>query len=137
MRSSFREKSLWLMLASLVGVFGFYFATALPSPNQDVMPEQMVQFVLAIVMLVVIQVVGHAVIAIVDRRADVDERDKLIELRGTNYSSYVMGTGAFFSLCAALVTNGNFVFTHILLAFWVLAEITRIASQLFMHRKGV
>ncbi len=133
---SFREKSLWLMLASLLGVFGFYFAVVLPPEAPNVMPEQVAVFALAVVMLVVVQIVGHVAIAIVDRRTDTDERDRLITLKGARNSGFVLATGAFLALCAALATEGNFVFMHVLLAFWVLAEIVQIGSQLIMYRRG-
>jgi hypothetical protein len=136
MNFSFHEKSLWLMLVSLVGVFGFYFATVLPTDAVNVMPYQIVLFVLAIVMLVIMQIVGHLVIAISDRRPETDERDRLIELKGTRTAAYVLATGVFLALCAALLTNGNFVFTHVLLGFWVLAQLVEIGSQLFLHRRG-
>lgn len=141
MNLSFQEKSLWLMFVSLVGVYGFYFyfafVTVLPTDAAvDVMPHQVVLFVLAVVMLVIMQIVGHIVIAIVDRRTETDERDRLIELKGTRIAAYVLATGVFLALCAALLTNGNFVFTHVLLGFWVLAQLVEIGSQLFLYRRG-
>lgn len=134
---SFQEKSLWLMFVSLVGVFGFYFVTVLPTDAVNVMPQQVALFVLAVVMLVIMQIVGHIVIAVVDRRhTETDERDRLIELKGTRTAAYVLATGVFFALCAALLTKGNFVFTHLLLGFWVLAQLVEIGSQLFLYRRG-
>jgi amino acid transporter len=133
---SFREKSLWLMLVTLVASFGFYFATVLPPSAADVVPQQVVLFVIAVVMLVIMQIVGHVLIAIVDRREETDERDRLIELKGTRNASYVLATGVFVALCAAMVTDGNFVFTHLLLASWVLAQMVEIGSQLFLHQRG-
>ena len=47
----------------------------------------------------------------------------------------MLATGVFFALCAALLTQGNFVFTHVLLAFWVLAQLMQIGSQLFLYRR--
>jgi heme/copper-type cytochrome/quinol oxidase subunit 2 len=133
---SFREKSLWLMLVALVASFGFYFATVLPPSAADVLPHQVILFVIAVVMLVIMQIVGHIFIAIVDRRAETDERDRLIELKGTRNASYVLASGVFVALCAAMVTDGNFVFTHLLLASWVLAQVVEIGSQLFLHQRG-
>ena len=133
---SFREKSLWLMFVTLIASFGFYFMTALPPGAADVVPQQVVLFVVAVVLLVIMQIVGHILIAVVDRRADTDERDRLIELKGTRNAGYVLATGVFLSLCAALVTDGNFVFTHLLLASWVLAQLVEIGSQLVLHRRG-
>jgi hypothetical protein len=136
MSLSFQEKSLWLMFVSLVGVFGFYFVTVLPASGADVMPNQMVLFTVAVVMLVIMQIVGHAVIAIMDRNTETDERDRLIALKGTRNAAYVLATGVFLALCAAMVTDGNFLFTHLLLGFWVLAQLVEIGSQLFLYRRG-
>ncbi|MGH8758216.1 MAG: hypothetical protein ACREVW_01670 [Burkholderiales bacterium] len=133
---SFQEKSLWLLLVSLVAGFGFYFGSVLPTDAVDVMPHQVVVFALAVVMLVILQIVGHVVIALVDRRTATDERDRLIELKGARNAAYVLATGVFLALCAALVTKGNFVFTHVLLGFWALAQLVEIGSQLFLHRRG-
>ncbi|HEX6367665.1 MAG TPA: hypothetical protein VF006_01955 [Longimicrobium sp.] len=133
---SFQEKSLWLMFASLAGVFGFYFVTVLPTDGADVMPHQVVLFTVAIVVLVIMQIVGHVVIAIVDRRTETDERDRLIGLKGTRNASYVLATGVFLALCAAVMAEGNFLFTHVLLGFWVLAQMVEIGSQLFLYRRG-
>jgi hypothetical protein len=133
---SFQEKSLWLMFVSLVAGFGLYFATVLPGAGANVMPHQVVVFALAVALLVIMQVVGHIVIAIVDRRTDSDERGRLIELKGTRNAAYVLATGVFFALCAALLTEGNFIFTHVLLGFWVLAQLVEIGSQLALHRRG-
>ncbi len=132
---SFQEKSLWLMFVSLVGVFGFYFVTVLPADAANVMPHQVVLFTAAVVMLVIMQVVGHIVIAIVDRNTETDERDRLIGLKGTRNAAYVLATGVFLALCAALLTDGNFVFTHVLLGSWVVAQLVEIGSQLFLYRR--
>ncbi len=141
MNLSFQEKSLWLMFVSLLVTFGLYFAVVvapvLPvDPSSNVLPPQIALFVVAVVVLVIAQVVGHVVIAIVDQRTDTDERDRLIALKGTRNAAYVLATGVFCALCAALVTRGNFVFTHLLLAFWVLAQLVETGSQLALYRRG-
>lgn len=140
MGMSFQEKSLWLMFVSLVGGFCFYFyfafTTVLPTDAAvNVMPHQVGFFVAAIVLLVIMAVAGNIVIAIMDRRTETDERDRLIGLKGTRNAAYVLATGAFLALCAALVTEGNFIFTHVLLGFWVLAQLVEIGSQLFLYRR--
>jgi hypothetical protein len=139
MGMSFQEKSLWLMFVGLVAVFGSYFWIALrvmPSRGPDVMPPHVALFGFVVVVLVVTQVAGHVVLAVVDRRTATDERDRLFELKGTRNAAYVLATGVFFALSAALLTKGNFVFTHVLLGFWVLAQLVEIGSQLFFYRRG-
>ncbi len=133
---SFQEKSLWLMFVSLVAVFALYFGTVLPTDAVDVMPQQVVKFVLAVSMLVIMQIAGHIVIAIEDRRTETDERDRLIRLLGIRNAGYVLAMGVFFALCAALISEGNFLFTHVLLGSWVLAQLVEIGSQLFVYRRG-
>lgn len=79
---SFQEKSAWLLFLSLLLVFGLYFASVLPSESANVRPDQVLLFVGVVVLLVVLQIVGHALLAIQDRRTEADERDRLIALKG-------------------------------------------------------
>ncbi|NTW67750.1 MAG: hypothetical protein HGB21_15815, partial [Nitrospirae bacterium] len=60
MSSSFQEKSLWLMLTSLVTVFGFYFTSALPAEGANVGPRQMSLFIVAVVL---VMGMGHLAVA--------------------------------------------------------------------------
>jgi hypothetical protein len=114
-----------------------HFMTVLPAHGVNVMPHQVMLFILAIALLVITHILGHAIIAIGDRRTEVDERARLIELKGNRNGSYVLATGVFFALSAAVFTEGDFLFTHLLLGFWVLAQLVEIGSQLALHRRGV
>jgi len=136
MHRSFQEKSLWLMFLSLTLISGLYFASVLPAESANVLPQQIVLFVALIVLLVALQIGGHIVLAIVDRRYETDERDRIIALKGTRNASYVLATGVFVSICLALLTEGDFLFTHVLLAFWVLAQLVEIGSQLALYHMG-
>ncbi len=136
MGMSFQEKGLWLMFVGLVGGFGFYFAMVLQTATVNLMPYHLVFFVLAVVLLVITQVVGYILIASFDRNTKTDERDQLIELKGKRNGAYVLATGVFLALCTTLVTEGNFTFAHMLLGFWVLAQLVEIGSQLFLYRRG-
>lgn len=140
---SFHEKSLWLLFVSLIGIFGCYFAVVLPAKAVDVQPGQIGLFAVLVVLLVLIQIVGAILLAIVgklsgsmDGTHDTDERDKLIGLKSTRNGSYILAVGVCMSLCAALVTQGNFVFMNLLLGFWVLAQLVEIGSQLVQYRRG-
>lgn len=136
MSLSFREKSLWLMLIGLMGTFTFYFARVLPSSAVNVEPRHMALFALAVTILVIVAIGGHIVFAIFDRRTAADERDRLVELKGRRNASYVLATGVFIALCLPELTTGTFLFTHVLLAFWVLAQGVEIGSQLYLLRRG-
>lgn len=141
MSLSFREKSLWVVSAGLVGTFALYFAGALAIggngiDSTDVGVNHAAMLGVATVILVVTQIVGHAIIAIVDRRTETDERDRLIALKGSRNGGFVLAIGAFAALTAALLTKGNFVCSHVLLGFWVLAQLTENVSQLASYRRG-
>jgi len=135
---TFAEKSLWATVATVSAVFLTYFAAALPVRNgTDVGPVRVVWFVLAVVALAVTQGVAHAVLAVLDRRTDTDERGRLIELRGVRNGAYVLATAVFTALCAAIVTEGNAIFVHVLLAGWVAAQLVESGSQLVLYRRPV
>ena len=131
---TFREKSLWTLLAGLLAAFGFYVITVLPAAGPDVDSDQVVLFVVAVVLLIMVQIVGHGLIAALDQRTETDERDELIALRGARWGGQVLGLGVAVAMVAAVMSEGNFLFTHVLLAFWVLAELVEIGTQLAYYR---
>jgi uncharacterized BrkB/YihY/UPF0761 family membrane protein len=139
---TFKEKSLWITLVGLVVAFGGYFysaySTILPTTAaKDLLPHQAGLFIGATVLLVLILLAGHIVIALLDRRTEPDERDRSIELRAGQYSSFVLATGVFLALCTALMTEGNAIMAHVLLGSWVIAQGVEITSQLVLYRRGV
>ncbi|HET7774106.1 MAG TPA: hypothetical protein VFK82_09800 [Burkholderiaceae bacterium] len=148
MNLSFKEKSLWLMLISLLVAFGLYFGKTLPEHfalAHSEQPERALwmtlahanRFALAVIVLVALSVVGHTLIALLDRRTTTDERDRLISLLGARNGGFVLATGVFFALVAAVHTHGNFIFAHVLMLGWVAAELVNIGTQLWLHRRGV
>jgi hypothetical protein len=142
MHLTFREKSLWFLLLSLVVAFGAYFSSVLPARLANIAPAQVMTFVCMLILLVIVEVVGQVMLVIASRRElaapiQSDERDALINLRSTRLASYVLATGVFCSLCVALIVPGNFAFVHVLLSFWVLAQAVEIVSQLILYRRGV
>ena len=142
MNLTFRERSLWLLLLSLTVTFGFYFASVLPMQLTNVTPSHVMTFIGTLILLVIIQIIGNAILAIARRRelagkVQNDERDVLINLKSTRLAFYVLSVGVFCSLCIALLVPGNFFFVHVLLAFWVLAQVIEILSQLILYRFGV
>jgi hypothetical protein len=138
---SFREKSLALQMASLVVVFASYFFWVWPRRTKQLESGQIAAFFAVLVALVLLQIAGHALLAIVSRKelsrsVQTDERDRLISLRALRISSWVLAAGVFLSLSIAASVPGNFAFTHTLLAFWVIAQFTELLSQWVDYRRG-
>jgi hypothetical protein len=138
---SFQEKSQWLVLIALVVVYGGYFAHVLPGHGTNVAPADMALFAGAVVSLIVLQVVGHIVLAIASRRelahgVQHDERDDRIDLRANRLASYLLAFGAFTSLVVALIVPGNFAFVHVLFGSLVLSNICDAAARIALYRRG-
>ena len=141
MPMSFREKTQWIALLAVFVVFARYFAQALPAHGPDIAPQDVVRFIGAIVLLVVLQVVGQAALAIASRREAArgiqqDERDMLIGLRASRISLHVLGVAVFTALVTALTVPGNFAFVHVLFGGWVLAQVVELAARVAMYRRG-
>lgn len=142
MNLSFREKSLWLLLLGLVATFGYYFVSVLPARSPDIGSQQVMTFVGVTVLLVITQIVGSILLAVGSRgelagRMQSDERDARISCKGTGIASGILAAGVFSSLCAAVFIPGNFVFVHVLLAFWVIAQLAEITANLVLYRRGL
>ena len=102
----------------------------------DRLPPVVVLFHVAVAVLVAFAVVGHVIIALLDRRTAEDERDRLIALKGARIGSFVLAVGVFFALWLAVASTGNFWFTQVLLGFWVLAQLSDYSVQLKLQRQG-
>ena len=143
---SFREKSLWVMLLAMALATFFYgHAVVYVSHEQfetvawramTVNAPMLVMFHIGVAVLVAFAIFGHLVIALFDQRTEEDERDRLIALKGTHIGGIVLAVGVFFALWLAVASTGNFWFTQLLLAFWVLAQMSDYAVQLWQHRQG-
>ena len=143
---SFREKSLWVMLLAMALAAFFYgHAVAYVSHEQfetvawrsmTANAPMLVMFHIGVAVLVAFAIFGHLVIALFDQRTEEDERDRLIALKGAHVGGIVLAVGVFFALWLAVASTGNFWFTQLLLAFWVLAQMSDYAVQLWQHRQG-
>ena len=136
---SFREKSAWISLISILVVSGFFFLhvpwTVSPSASAALVHGMMY----CILALVIIEVVAHIVVAIrapEDAQAPKDERERLIDLRATRVSHYVYVIGSLLALtlihCGANAPGLGFA---VLFAF-VIGQVVKHAARIVFHRRG-
>jgi hypothetical protein len=95
---SFRYKSAWVSLVSMVLVYGWYFGGVIAAGHNGFgTGGTMVGLIATIVILTVLQIVGHILIAIFSPgwSGKLDEREWAFELRATNVGYYALIAGLF------------------------------------------
>jgi len=130
---SFREKSAWISLVTMLCIFGFYFWSVVHSgPSGG-------SLLGTIIFLVVVQTVLTIAVAIVapkEAKAPRDERDRLIELKATRFA-YGLLAGSVACACFFGAFQPPIIFsTNALLFILVAAEILRSGCQVFQYRRS-
>ena len=135
---SFREKSAWISLLSMAGIYGVYFWSVVKAGPQAG-GFHFGKLLGTIIVLVIVQVMLNVAVAIYapsEAKAPPDERDKLIELRAMRVAYAGLATGIAFA-CFFGAFNPPIVFnTNALLFILVTAEIMRCACQIVQYRRG-
>ena len=143
---SFREKSAWITLITLIALsilFFLHFPRPWSvAPAAD--PSMFHVMMLLIATFIVVEIIGHIAIAIWsprDARAPKDERERLIALKSAAIAGYVY---AFTSLGSVFITvhltggNGNLIgLAYLILASFVLAEIVQYGLRVYYFRRGL
>lgn len=138
---TFQEKSTLTMTAILVVVFGWYFTLVLGpiagSPVRELAYTGLM--VAAVVLLVILAAVSHAVLALAFRsQADTrdDERGRLIGLRSERIAGYLLAVGVCAGIGLAIIQAETFWIAQVLISALVLAEITEGVIKLVLYRRG-
>jgi uncharacterized membrane protein len=136
---SFREKSAWISVLSMAGIYGFYFWSvkqAAPGASGFRLFGGLLGTIIALVVVQIVLTVAVAIFAPTDAQVSRDERDKLIELRAMRVAYAGLATGIAVA-CFFGSFNPPVVFnTNALLFVLVTAEILRSACQIVQYRRG-
>ena len=106
---------------------------------------------MVIILITVLQVIIQSFIAIRNRNEREDERDKLIEIVSRRNGYWTLCIGVWFLLVHLVIEGSgtwfnfyhNLIFTsptylaHLLLLFFVLAEVTNFVTQVYHYRRGM
>lgn len=137
---SYREKTLYASLGAELVVYGSYFLLHKQNSVNEVAGM--------ITAIIVLQIVLQLVIAALTRNRVIDERDRLIELRGYRagylalVSFMVIGLGMLWLHTAVgdLRMDNRMMGLHFLSVFFgmvVIADITKTATQIVAYRKAL
>lgn len=135
---SFREKTAWISLLSMSGIYGFYFWSVIQSgPHHG--GFQVGGLLETIIALVIVQVVLTTAVAIYkpsEAKAPRDERDKLISLRATRVAYSGLATSVAMACFFGAMTPPIIFNTNALLFLLVTAEILRALCQVIQYRRS-
>ena len=135
---SFREKSAWISMLSISGIYGFYFWSVM-HPGSQVGGYHFGGLLDTIIALVVVQIVLTVAVAIFkpnEAKAPRDERDKLIELRAMRVAYTALATSVALACFFGAFDPPILFNTNALLFILVTAEILRSACQIVQYRRG-
>ncbi len=133
---SFKEKSLWALLISLVAVFGNYYIQLNVPDSAVIKRPEMFEFAFYAAFLAFVVLLGNFLISFTSNKEITDERQKQIEAKAQLISGYVLTIGVFHSIIVALVVPGNFWVVHNLFLSVLIAELVNIGLQLLYLRRG-
>ena len=136
---TFREKVTWISLCATALVYAAYFAKVMPGLTLGHSGHFVGLLIAAIVALAILQIIPIVIVAALapqDASAPKDERETLIELKGSRSGYIVLTLGALFCCVAAIFfgTGPALLANGILLAV-VLAELAKLFTQIVFYRR--
>jgi uncharacterized membrane protein len=135
---SFREKSAWISVLSMSGIYGYYFWSVIHAGHQagGFHFGSLLETIVALVIVQIVLTIAVAIFSPRDAKAPRDERDKLIELRATRVAYAGLATSVLLA-CFFGTFDPPIVFnTNALLFILVTTEILRMACQIVQYRRG-
>jgi hypothetical protein len=135
---SFREKTAWISLLSMAGIYGYYFWSVVEAGPQAGGSHfsGLLGTVIALVVVQVVLTIAVAVFNPKDAQTPRDEREKLIELKSARFAYAGLATGIALACFFAAFDPPILFNTNALLFILVTAEIMRSASQIIQHRRA-
>lgn len=137
---SFREKSAWITLVTVLVCFGAYFGSLLTGSVQARSFQTVHLLVACVVALVVLQIVLHAVAAALSPReahTPRDEREALIQARSHTVGYYVLMVMVLLLGVPAHFGHPPPDLLNFALLDVVVATLAVSAAQIVMFRRGV
>lgn len=137
---SFREKSAWITLISVLLTFGAFYG-ALGIGLIDPVSMHAFHFGLAsILVLIILQVALNVIAALMnpkDARTPRDEREKMIQARSHTFGYYAMMIGMLVVVLLTHVHGANFMTTvYVGVLTMVVAALAVAIAQIIMFRRG-
>jgi hypothetical protein len=136
---SFREKTAWISMLSMLAIYGFYFGSVVRAgPHQpgSIHSGGLLETIVALAIVQTVLIIAVAIFKPEDAKAPCDERDKLIQLRAMRVAYSGLATSVALA-CFFGAFDPPIVFnTNALLFILVTAEVLRNACQIVQYRRS-
>lgn len=133
---SFREKSAWISIVSISGIYSFYLWSVVHAGQRGLPFGWLLMTIVAFAIVQTVLMAGIAILAPKEANTPRDEREKLIELRATRFA-YAALAGSVACACFFGGFNPPVIFnSNTLLFILVMAEILRSGCQIVQFRRG-
>jgi hypothetical protein len=140
--AAFREKSIVVQSVSILAVYGFFGVRLWgfwdqPSLSSAAASAIMVFALVGItICMLIIVIASHVALAFYARPETLDERDRVIGLRGSRNAYVVLTVGIWCVLYLAIAGVPHGALLYAIMAAFALAELVRLGSQLLYYRLG-
>lgn len=141
---SFQQKSMGISLVVIVSAAAFYFLRVAQMIQADAMWQMSVPFpagywqiaIATVVLIIVAEVILHTAVTIQTGQAPTaTPRDNHVTARSKSNAYNVLAVGAAVTVGSMFFALSPFVIGNLLLLFFVIAEVTRYASQLYYSKE--
>lgn len=136
---SFREKTAWISLVSLLLVFGIYFtAVGLAMAGRLQYSQTFSWFLQLVLAFVVLQVVLRLIVAKrapLDAKVPADEREKLIGLKADRVAGYILAVGVFVAIFTLHLGAGPGELAHAVLLAFAISQLAKQTAVIALHRR--
>ena len=149
---SFQEKNISVTLVSFTLILGFYLSRLFNIIQDGGLNSESVfrlwgiVILLAIIVTIVAMILTHIISTIIlaiktgEEDPDIedfeDERDKLIDLRGTKATYFISSIGIFLAMLTFALGQSPLVMFTLLIFFGLVAQIVGDISRLYLYRRG-
>lgn len=137
----FREKTAWVSLLATCGVWGVYFWRLWPDlQDRSLQPGSVGLFIGAVAILTLIQIIVAIALALASGKAadaPMDERERLIDLKGSRAGFYALNAACFCASALWLIGASPLVMANAILAAMVVGEVIRSGFVIVGYRRGV
>jgi hypothetical protein len=148
---SFQERNITASLVTFTMILGFFLIRVFQMIQGDSFNSTNVfrlwgiVIVLAVVVTILLTILAHISSGIVQaiktgEEPDItdiqDERDRLIDLRGTKVTYFITSIGGFLSMLTFVLGQSPLVMFTLLIFFGVLGQIIGDISRLYLYRRG-